>query len=62
MCQLCALASRYQKFSKSDPQILNRPLSVLVTLNPKTPKPGKLSASNNQSLPSDSDARPDTPL
>lgn len=60
MCQLCALASRYQKFSKSDPQLLNTPLSVLVTLNPKTPKPSKLSGSNNNH--SDSDARPDAPL
>lgn len=43
MCQICALALRYQKLSKNDSLLLNpQPLSVLVTLNQQNHKLKKL--------------------
>jgi hypothetical protein len=56
MCQICALASLSQKYSNNS-QLLNRPLSVLVNLNPKTPKIDKVSA-----LHGDTNARPNAPV
>ena len=51
MCQLCALALRHQRLSKSDSLLPNtKHGSVLITLNQQSDKLGKLSASNNQPL------------
>lgn len=53
MCQICTLALRHQKLSKSEPPLFNtKNLSVLVTLNQQTIKLDKLSTSNNQPLDS----------
>ncbi len=48
MCQICALALRHQRLSKSDSLLSNtKNLSVLITLNQPTDKLAKSSALNN---------------
>ena len=47
MCNICALALRHQGLNKRDSLLANtKNLSVLITLNEKTPKPDKPSTSN----------------